>query len=94
MALPSRYPRPVAPQVPAVFGDRRKGGDASLGQRIARPAARPGAIGRLYRFDASNCQSAPDFANDLTPIKGSGGIACEDTFSLVGCEGAFRTPNL
>ena len=27
------------------------------------------AIGRLYRFDASNCQSAPEFAVDLTMIK-------------------------
>jgi hypothetical protein len=36
MIFPSRYPRPVAPQVPAVFGARRKDGDASLGQRILR----------------------------------------------------------
>ena len=36
MAFPSRYPRPMAPQLPADFGDRRKDGDASLGQRILR----------------------------------------------------------
>jgi hypothetical protein len=43
------------------------GGDAGLRQRIARPAWLD-AIGRFYRFDAPNCQSAPDFALFGPPI--------------------------
>jgi len=55
-----------------------------------RPARRPNAIGRLYHLDASNCQSAADFAGNLTTIKGGRGVACQYAASR---EGAFRTPN-
>jgi hypothetical protein len=41
------------------------------------------AIGRLYRFDASNCQSAPPFGAigvpDLTMIKAGRSAACQGT---------------
>ena len=50
-------------------------------------------MGRLYRFDASNCQSAADFAANLTTIKARRGDACEYAASLADCGGAFRTPN-
>jgi hypothetical protein len=90
MAFPSRYPRPVAPQVTAVFGARPiTVAMLASGSALRVRHAWPDAIGRFYRFDAPNCQSGPDlaaiWAADLTTIKAGRGAVCHGAWSLAGC---------
>jgi hypothetical protein len=84
----------MAPQLPADFGDRRKDGDASLGQRILRAQLEAGRDRAALSLRRVKLSIRARRCRDLTPVKGSGGIACEYPLSLVDCGGAFRTPNL
>jgi len=59
----------VAPQVTAVFVLADRMAMQALGSALRARHDWLDAIGRFYRFDASNCQSAPEFAADLTMIK-------------------------
>jgi hypothetical protein len=84
----------MAPQLPADFGDRRKDGDASLGQRILRAQLEAGRDRAALSLRRVKLSIRARRCRDLTPVKGGGRIACEYPLSLVDCGDAFRTPNL
>jgi hypothetical protein len=73
----------MAPQLPADFGDRRKDGDAGLGQRILRTRlkgrTRPGGFIASTRQIVNPRQTLPGF----DPGQRQRGIACEYPLSLV-----------